>query len=53
MRRSGLDLASAGTPPAPRRFGGAILFTACFLLLLAGFGAVLAGVPGQLLRQFT
>ncbi len=54
LRRLGLPvLGSVSAPPAPRRYGQAILFTACLLLLFAGFGAVLAGVPAQLLRQIT
>lgn len=53
LRRLGLPvLGGVSAPPMPRRMAGTVLFTACFLLLLAGFGAVLAGVPGQILRQF-
>jgi polysaccharide chain length determinant protein (PEP-CTERM system associated) len=54
LRRLGLPvLGGVSAPPAPRRYFAGVLFTACLLLLLMGFGAVLAGVPGQLLRQFT
>lgn len=53
LRRLGLPvLGGVSAPPVPRRYFSGILFTACFLLLLAGFGAVLAGLPGQLTRQF-
>jgi len=54
LRRLGLPvLGGVSAPPARRRHAPALLFTACLLMLLAGFGAVLAGVPGQILRQFT
>ncbi|MCR0985102.1 XrtA system polysaccharide chain length determinant [Roseomonas populi] len=51
LRGLGLPvLGGLSAPPAPRRLLPAITFAGVFVLLLAGFGAILGGVPGQVMR---
>ena len=52
LRGLGLPvLGGLSAPAAPRRLLPAIAFAGAFVLLLAGFGAILGGVPGQVMRM--
>ncbi|MBP0496095.1 hypothetical protein J5Y10_25155 [Roseomonas sp. SG15] len=52
LRGLGLPVLGAlSAPAAPRRLFPAIAFAGVFALLLAGFGAILGGVPGQVMRM--
>lgn len=51
LRKLGLPvLGGVSAPPEPRRLGPPLAFACAMALLFAGFGAVLAGVPGLLVR---
>ncbi|WP_338663905.1 XrtA system polysaccharide chain length determinant [Pararoseomonas sp. SCSIO 73927] len=52
LRGLGLPVLGAlSAPAAPRRLLPAFAFAGVFALLLAGFGAILGGVPGQVMRM--
>lgn len=51
LRALGLPVLGAiSAPPAPRRYGAAVGFAACFGLLFVGYAAVITGLPGHLAR---
>ena len=53
LRRLGLPvLGGLSAPPAGLRLGSSLAFSLAGLMLLAGYGAVLAGVPSKIVRLF-